>query len=54
MYSSAVPLENPEIIKARQNNIPVIKRAEMLGELYQLKRLVLPWGERMERQLLPQ
>jgi len=37
VYSSAVPLENPEIIRARQKNIPTIKRAEMLGELISLK-----------------
>ena len=24
VYSSAIPLENPEIIKARENNIPII------------------------------
>jgi len=37
VYSSAVPLENPEIIKARQKGIPIIRRAEMLGELINLK-----------------
>ena len=37
VYSSAVPPENPEIIRARQKNIPIIKRSEMLGELISLK-----------------
>ena len=31
VYSSAVPIENPEIVRARQKGIPVIRRAEMLG-----------------------
>ena len=31
VYSSAVPIENPEIIRARQKGIPVIRRAEMIG-----------------------
>ena len=37
VYSSAVPIENPEIIRARQKGIPVIRRAEMLGELISVK-----------------
>ena len=37
VYSSAVPPENPEIIKAKQKGIPVIRRAEMLGELISVK-----------------
>jgi len=37
VYSSAIPLENPEIMKARQKGIPVIRRAEMLGELINVK-----------------
>ena len=37
VYSSAVSLNNSEIIKAKQMRIPVIKRAEMLGELINLK-----------------
>jgi UDP-N-acetylmuramate--alanine ligase len=35
--SSAVGLENPEIVAARQQLIPVIPRAEMLAELMRLK-----------------
>ena len=38
VYSSAVSIENPEIIKARQMDIPIIKRAEMLGELITFKK----------------
>ena len=37
VYSSAVSINNSEIIKAKQMRIPVIKRAEMLGELINLK-----------------
>lgn len=37
VYSSAVKMDNPEIIEAKQNNIPVIRRADMLGELMRLK-----------------
>ena len=44
VYSSAITLENPEIIKARQNNIPVIRRAEMLGELISVKEISIAVG----------
>ena len=37
VYSSAVSSENPEIVAANENNIPVIPRAEMLAELMRLK-----------------
>ena len=37
VYSSAVSLDNSEIIRAKQMGLPVIKRAEMLGELINLK-----------------
>lgn len=37
VYSSAVKLDNPEIIKANQKKIPVIRRAEMLAELMKMK-----------------
>ncbi len=35
--SSAVPGENPEVVEARAQKIPVIPRAEMLAELMRLK-----------------
>ena len=44
VYSSAVSLENPEIIKARQKGIPVIRRAEMLGELINVKETSIAVG----------
>ena len=44
VYSSAITLENSEIIKARQNNIPVIRRAEMLGELISVKEISIAVG----------
>lgn len=37
VFSSAVPPDNPELVQARANAIPVIRRAEMLGELMRLK-----------------
>lgn len=37
VYSSAVKSDNPEIVEAHHRNIPVIRRAEMLGELMKVK-----------------
>lgn len=37
VYSSAVRENNPEILKAKDKGIPVIRRAEMLGELIAVK-----------------
>ena len=37
VYSSAIDLDNIEIIESKKKNIPVIRRAEMLGELLKLK-----------------
>jgi UDP-N-acetylmuramate--alanine ligase len=37
VYSSAIPKYNPEIVEAIKQNIPVIRRAEMLGELLKVK-----------------
>ncbi|MEM6960807.1 MAG: UDP-N-acetylmuramate--L-alanine ligase [Myxococcota bacterium] len=37
VFSSAVPSDNPELRVARARGIPVIRRAEMLGELMRLK-----------------
>ena len=39
VYSSAVNLENPEVKFAKDLGIPVIRRAEMLGELMKLKKI---------------
>ncbi len=36
--SSAISADNPEVVAARAQNIPVIKRAEMLAELMRLKK----------------
>ena len=44
VYSSAIPIENPEIIRARQKGIPVIRRAEMLGELITVKETSIAVG----------
>ena len=37
VFSSAVPAKNPELVAARKRGVPVIPRAEMLGELMRLK-----------------
>ena len=37
VYSSAIPMDNPEIKKAKEMGIPVISRGEMLAELFRLK-----------------
>src|SRR5687768_10022497 len=38
VISSAVRQDTPEVVRARELHIPVIKRAEMLGELTRLGR----------------
>jgi UDP-N-acetylmuramate--alanine ligase len=37
VISSAVKADNPEVVAARKSLIPVVRRAEMLGELMRLK-----------------
>ena len=37
VYSSAVRMDNPEVVEARRRNLPVIRRAEVLAELMRLK-----------------
>jgi UDP-N-acetylmuramate--alanine ligase len=44
VISSAIPATNPEVIEARARKIPVIPRAEMLGELMRLKQGLLVAG----------
>ncbi len=44
VVSSAVSKENPEVEFARQNLIPVVRRAEMLAELMRLKWSVAVGG----------
>ena len=39
VISSAIKFSNPEVVRARELRIPVIARAEMLGELLRLARL---------------
>jgi UDP-N-acetylmuramate--alanine ligase len=40
VYSSAIPSDNPEIVRARELDIPIIPRAEMLAELMRVKYCV--------------
>ena len=35
--SSAIPADNPEVLAARENRIPVIRRAEMLAEIMRFR-----------------
>ena len=37
VYSSAIDHKNPEVIRGKQLEIPMIRRAEMLAELMRLK-----------------
>jgi UDP-N-acetylmuramate--alanine ligase len=37
VYSSAVSLDNPEVMEAQRRKIPIIRRAEMLAEVMRLK-----------------
>ena len=37
VVSSAVPLDNPEVVEAQRRRIPVVKRAEMLAELMRFR-----------------
>ncbi|MCM2255100.1 MAG: UDP-N-acetylmuramate--L-alanine ligase [Vicinamibacteria bacterium] len=44
VVSSAVPVDNAEVLAARQRGVPVIPRAEMLAELMRLKQGVVVGG----------
>lgn len=44
VISSAVKKDNPEVVAARNANIPVIQRAEMLAEVIRLKRSIAVSG----------
>ncbi len=37
VYSAAVGAENPELVEAREKNIPILKRSEMLAETMRMK-----------------
>jgi UDP-N-acetylmuramate--alanine ligase len=37
VYSSAVLLDNPEVLEAKRRHLPVVRRAEVLAELMRLK-----------------
>ena len=51
VYSSAVNQKNPEIVQAKKNKIPIVSRADMLGELMKnkktkkriLQKCLCPW-----------
>lgn len=37
VISSAIPADNPELVEARRRDLPVVKRAEWLGQMMQAK-----------------
>ena len=40
VFSSAIKQNNPEILEAKKNNIPIVSRADMLGELMKNKKCI--------------
>lgn len=44
VVSSAIPDSNPEVIAAREHNIPVVMRGEMLAEVIRLKQAIAVSG----------
>lgn len=44
IVSSAIKKDNPEVVEARSRKIPVVRRADMLGELMRLKRSIAIGG----------
>lgn len=44
VYSSAISQDNPEIKQAQKDKIPVVKRAKMLADLMQEKRVITVTG----------
>src|SRR3984893_12699957 len=44
VFSSAVKRDNPELLAARAQRLPVVRRAEMLAELMRLKRCIAVAG----------
>ena len=43
VYSSAVKPDNPEVVRGIELKIPVIRRAEMLGELMRMQFSICWW-----------
>lgn len=44
VVSSAIPTTNPEVVAAHENRIPVVRRAEMLGELMRFRHAIAVAG----------
>ena len=44
VYSTAVPADNPELVRAHERHVPVIPRAEMLAELMRFRHGVAVAG----------
>ena len=44
VFSSAINLNNPEILEAKKNKIPIVSRADMLGELMKNKKCIAVAG----------
>ena len=48
----AIPDDNPEIVKAKALNIPIIQRAEMLARLMKKQKAICVAGPMVKLQLL--
>ncbi|HEU4657817.1 MAG TPA: UDP-N-acetylmuramate--L-alanine ligase [Capillimicrobium sp.] len=44
VISTAVPADNPELVAARERGLPVLRRAQLLGELTALRRTIAVAG----------
>ena len=44
VFSSAINQNNPEILEAKKNKIPIVSRADMLGELMKNKKCIAVAG----------
>ena len=44
VVSSAIPIDNPELVAARERLLPVVRRAEMLAELMRFKQSIAVGG----------
>lgn len=51
VYTAAIHPDNPEFKAAKDKNIPMLTRAELLGELMRTTKSLLQFPEPMERQL---
>ena len=53
LYQSAIHEDNPELIAAKQNRIPVIQRAQMLAEIMRFRHGIAVAGTHAKPQQQP-